>query len=154
MDKYKLFEVCKELITDKKHHIDVSIKECNDALINETKSSAGDKYETSREMLQQDLTRLQQQLKNVERERIILNNVSDELESGEGQENKIIKRGSIVKTDQHYYFLGVGLGLIDCDGIRVYAVSLNSPFAKEMYGKKVGDKIIFNKKIDIVENIY
>src|SRR5699024_8167895 len=57
----------------------------------DTKSSMGDKYETSREMLQQEIMQLQRQLDSVLMQKSVLNKVKEPIQEK-------ITFGSIVKT--------------------------------------------------------
>lgn len=154
MDKIELLKICKSKILEKKEQIQLSMNEANDSLFNETKSSAGDKYETSREMIQQDLSRLQKQLLQIEQELITVDILLQEAHKEDAKAEKIVKRGSLVQTKDYCYFLSVGLGQLDWKGKTIFAISLTSPLANHLYGKKVGDEICFNKKTQYLQNIY
>lgn len=93
---------------------------------NESKSSAGDKYETSRAMMQQELDLLQRQLITNER-----------LKSGLGRLNPAEKPSSIganslVLTQQGWFYLAVALGKVLVSGETVHLVSVDSPFAQKL----------------------
>ena len=53
--KQKLFNACKEFVQDKLSTIEKTIQSNKSALNSETKSSAGDKHETGRAMLQLEM---------------------------------------------------------------------------------------------------
>ena len=87
----------------------------------DTKSSAGDKHEVGRAMVQQELDQLEAQLAKVqvmqqELARVPLERVYEHAGFG-----------SLVGTDQGNYFIAIGLGAVEVDGERCYAVSLASP---------------------------
>lgn len=93
---------------------------------NESKSSAGDKYETARAMMQQELDLLQRQLITNER-----------LKSGLGRLNPAEKPASIganslVRTQQGWFYLAVAFGKVLVSGETVHLVSVDSPFAQKL----------------------
>jgi hypothetical protein len=53
--KEQLYQLCGEYINNREAEIKKVIAEAQDAAANETKSSAGDKYETGREVMQQEI---------------------------------------------------------------------------------------------------
>lgn len=117
----------------------------NDSLVNDTKSSMGDKYETSREMAQQELTRLQQQLKQVENDLATLKLIPTE-------SNKIVALGSLVVTNQFNYLISISIGQVKFEEEVLMVISKESPIGKLLLGKSKGDKIAFNgKEINIID---
>lgn len=143
-----LIAQCKLLIQDKMQDLQASFDQAENALHAETKSSAGDKYETSREMIQQDLDRLRRQLEEAGKDRLILTEIEN-LNSG----SKQIKAGSLVETDQGIYFIAVGVGKVSIEGKTVFAVSLQSPIAQRLMGKQVGGVLEFNGKSQLIHQI-
>lgn|SRR5690554_442809 len=114
----------------------------NDALAsrnNDTKSSAGDKYETSRAMMQQEMDNAEKRIHQVK----FLKNELNRLPTFEGNSDVVIS-GSLVKTNKAIYFLGLGLGKIIVDDQVVYAISTASPLGKLLLNSKIGDKISLN----------
>lgn len=115
---------------------------------NDTKSSAGDKFETGREMMQMELNKHQAQLKlflqlQQDLARLDVNKIQD-----------TVIFGSLVMTTLGCYFFSVALGKISVDGCDYYALSLASPVGKRMQGARAGDVIPFQgKSIEITEII-
>lgn len=61
--------------------------------------------------------------------------------------SKEVDFGSVVETNENYYFISAALGKINLDeGSTVYAISTEAPIYKEMKGKKPGDTFTFNGK--------
>ncbi len=53
--------------------------------------------------------------------------------------------GSVVETDNNYYFVSVPLGELEMeDGSTVFAISTEAPIYEAMKGKRAGDTIKFN----------
>ncbi len=74
MNKAELLELVKQKISEKIQKLEQLIAETR-ASNNDTKSSMGDKYETSREMLQQEINNLQLQLNEQLKSQQILKNI-------------------------------------------------------------------------------
>jgi transcription elongation GreA/GreB family factor len=97
----------------------------------DTKSSAGDKFETGREMMQREMDKLSAQVDNM------LNSMAKLDRIAEYPASTIISEGSLVETDQEAYYLSIGYGKIDS----VYAISIESPLGLELKGKRIGERI-------------
>ena len=118
----------------------------NDSLVNDTKSSMGDKYETSREMAQQELTRLQQQLKQVENDLAILQLLPTE-------STNFVALGSLVVTNQFNYLISISIGQVKFEDEVLMVISKESPIGKLLLGKSRGDKIVFNGNEIIIKDL-
>lgn len=118
-----------------------SIQVYNDALESRnsnTKSSAGDKYETSRAMMQQEMDNAEVRIHQLKK----LQNELSRLPVLEVATNAIA--GSLIQTDKGYYFLGLSAGKIMVDSQIIYAISTASPLGKLLLHKSVGEEIILN----------
>ncbi len=114
---------------------------------NETKSTAGDKYETGRAMVQFEIEKSNVQLNKA----IQLKNELAQIDVNKKLNNVVF--GSIVRTNQGNYFISIGLGTIIIEQETFYAISLASPIGKVLNRKKVGDKINFLGKTIIITEI-
>ena len=97
----------------------------------DTKSSAGDKFETGREMMQREMDKLSALVDNT------LNSIAKLDRIADLPASVVISEGSLVETDQETYFISIGYGKLDS----IYAISIESPLGLELKGKKVGDRI-------------
>jgi transcription elongation GreA/GreB family factor len=112
----------------------------------DTKSSAGDKFETGRAMIQQEMDKAESQLSKVLEMRQTLSMIDESKKSEE------VEFGSLVETDQGTYFISVGIGAFELDLQKYYCISLASPIGKALNGKKEGDIINFqDTKIGILK---
>jgi transcription elongation GreA/GreB family factor len=123
------------------------IRSTRASFANDTKSSAGDKHEVGRAMVQQELDKLEEQRVKLvallqELERVPVDRTYDR-----------VAFGSLVKTDEGCYFIAVGLGAIELDGDRLFAISLASPIGQVLKGKTVGDHVAFNGRSLTIEAI-
>ncbi|NPA10373.1 MAG: hypothetical protein GXO46_15465 [Chlorobi bacterium] len=143
MEKSKILEAVKSRIAEKIQKLEKLIEETR-ASNNDTKSSMGDKYETGREMLQQEINNLQRQLNESLNQQSIVQKISSDPSSK-------VQNGALVKTDKGLFYISASAGEIIVDQQKIMTVSAESPLAKAMYGltenqnfsvNNVGQKIV------------
>ena len=140
MNKTIILEKSFSVVSDRIASIRDAIQDAESALTDETKSSAGDKYEVSREMLQQDLGRLESQLQIARNDWEILERIQHT-----SQPSSSLGLGSVVHTDDGLcYFIAIGIGKIQAGSDNCYVISLASPLGKALYGKQENDYFEIN----------
>lgn len=143
-------QVIKAMEKELEERLKMATQTYNDALEsrnNDTKSSAGDKYETSRAMMQQEMDNAEIRIHQVK----VFQN---ELQRLPLEENaNAVMSGSLVETTNGVYFLGLSLGKIEVNNQIVYAISTASPLGKLLLNKKVGDVIDLNSNQQKVLNL-
>ena len=105
----------------------------------ESKSSAGDKYETGRAMAQLERDRHAQLLADAKRMLADLEKINP------GITTSVVVPGSLVRTSRGTFFLAISAGKLTLDGADYFAVSVASPIGALLLGKKVGEVVMFNK---------
>ncbi len=144
--KLELYDFCLEFVDNRFQLIQNTIKEIQESLLSETKSSAGDKHETGRAMLQLEREKSGNQLAEIQKLKAILNKVNSEAK------HQKIALGSVVYTTQSNYFIAISAGEIVLDSKRFYAISQDTPIAKLLISKTVGDEVLFrNTTIRIIQ---
>jgi len=143
--KLKLLQNCQEWAKKRLKNAQNVQKGIQESLLNETKSSAGDKHETGRAMLQIERENIGKQLIEIQKTLDIIAR-TDVIQ---GQEK--IKLGSLVITDRFSYFLCVSAGAVTIGDCQYFAVSLNSPIGGLLLGKKVDDEFIFQNKKSVIK---
>tara|TARA_R110001583_G_scaffold24316_4_gene88797 strand:- start:213 stop:674 length:462 start_codon:yes stop_codon:yes gene_type:complete len=144
--KQKLYKGCLDFVENRFQTIQNTIKEIQESLTSETKSSAGDKHETGRAMLQLEREKAGHQLAEIQKIREHLSKINIEAPS------KTVGLGSLVYTTQSNYFIAISAGEIVLDSESFYAISSATPMAQLLISKTVGDKIQFrNATITITE---
>lgn len=113
-------------------------EELRESLGSETKSSAGDKHETGRAMVQLEQEKMGQQLQRLDATRSILKKINIDTPS-----NKI-RLGSLVKTSAADYFIAISAGAFKHNDGVVYCISANAPIARLLLGKEKGERFVFN----------
>ena len=135
--KQKAKEACLEVVQAKMQICHKELAQIQQDLANETKSSAGDKYETSRAMLQIEREKMGKQLAELEQLEQVLKSISTE------QQHTQVRFGSLVQTSQSNYFISVSLGEIHLGDFSFYAISKQTPLAQKLLGKVKGEKVSF-----------
>ena len=136
--KKKLYEACSLFVNEKQNTVTTTIESNKKALFSETKSSAGDKHETGRAMLQLEMEKASQQLAVINQMKAVLDKIIIENTS------TISCLGSLIITDKANYYLAISAGKITINAIDFYAISTHSPIGKELLGKTIGAIISFN----------
>lgn len=133
-------------LTDKVNNYGRTLESMRQSKNNDTKSSAGDKFETGREMMQMEIDKTEMQLNKVNFALETLNQINNAIITKE------VILGSLVKCNTGTYYISIGHGSIKIDEKKYYAISMISPVGKLLMSKKVGDTLIFNEKtIEILD---
>ncbi len=138
--KEELLKKCHQFVNNRLQNIEETISSNQTALQSETKSSAGDKHETGRAMLQLEMEKAGQQLANIQQIKETLAKI-DVLKKSTNAH-----LGSLVKTNTGNYFLSISAGQLKADNELYFAVSVSSPIGKLLLGKSVNEQVMFNSK--------
>lgn len=147
MNKLLIHQKCLEIVEGSILAIKLAIQEAQDAANNETKSSAGDKHETGRAMAQLETEKLSAQLN----EALKLSQVFAQLNPN--QKNKQITIGSLVFTNNGYFYIAVSLGKVEINNETIFAISPQSPIGKLLLTKKEKDSFSLNGLTYVIERI-
>lgn len=144
--KQELYNQCFEFIENRLLVVQKTINEIQVSLLSETKSSAGDKHETGRAMLQLEREKAGHQLAEVQKTKALLSKTDIEKSSA------VIGLGSIVYTTQANYFIAISAGEFQVDSTSFYAISASTPIGQLLLGKTIGDRITFRDlSFDVIE---
>jgi len=145
--KEELFNQCFTFVENKLVSIQKAVLEIQEALKTETKSSAGDKHETGRAMLQLEREKIGQQLAETQKLKEILAKIDSSKISDR------VSLGSIVYTTQNRYFIAVSAGKLQFKDDDFYAISASTPIAQLLLGKTIGDAITFRTEMFVIIQI-
>ncbi len=145
--KEQLLKFCWDDVDARTASLKKRSDELQESLNSETKSSAGDKHETGRAMVQLEQEKLGKQLLELEKKRATLQKVDIAKTSAK------IVLGSLIKTSLANYFIAISAGAFQKEGINVFCVSPNAPIAQLLLGKEQGDNVTFNGKQIEIRNI-
>ena len=138
--KKSLLFQCAELMNEKVGVLGKMTSDMQESANNETKSSAGDKFETGRAMMHMERDKYARQLNQATHVRDQLRRIDPE---------KIFDKvtfGAVVKTRLANYFIAISAGRIEVEGEKFYVISPQAPLAQEILQKKAGDTFVFNEK--------
>jgi hypothetical protein len=145
--KEVLFKQCEAFLNKRLQTVEAVISSNQKALQSETKSSAGDKHETGRAMLQLEMEKAGQQLAGI----MQMKDTLAKLTVLKTSKNACL--GSIIVTDKVCYFLSISAGqLVVADKI-YFAISISSPMGKLLLGKQENEEVVFNGKIILINGI-
>ncbi len=142
-----LLKECFRTVEARHQRVKQSILGIEESLFEESKSSAGDKHETGRAMLQIERENAGKQLHEVEKTLQSLKRIDISSTS------KVAHLGSLVLTTQQTYFISVSAGILEIAFKKYLAVSPLSPIGQILIGKKEGARLNFNGIEFEIENI-
>lgn len=146
MNKAEILKSVHDKLSEKAVYLEKLIAETR-AANNETKSSMGDKYETSREMVQQEINNLQVQLNDALKQLESLRTISD-------KPSQKVERGALIQTVNGFFYISVSAGEIVLDGKKIFIISPESPLAQAMKGLEQKQSFMLNGKQNLIENIW
>lgn len=138
--KQQLLEVCMAFQKQRIDSFRKAMEEAQQAANSEEKSTAGDKYDTSRAMNQNErdmnARHLQEALKDLETLQYIKADVL----------SKEVRLGSVVKTSKGNYFISISAGQLKLGNEIFFAVSTLAPLGQAMLHKKAGEDFSFREQ--------
>ncbi|WP_020527232.1 hypothetical protein [Flexithrix dorotheae] len=139
--KERLFKSCQDYVLERIDYIKKAMEAAQAAANEEGKSSAGDKYETGRAMMQLERDKNAGQLAEAMKLQQVLSQFSPQ--------QKFTKSGlgALVETNQGKYYLSISIGKIVFDGNEYFAISPGSPIGVKLSNLEKGDSINFNNKV-------
>lgn len=146
--KKELYKQCVLYVVKREDTVTTIISSAQKALGSETKSSAGDKHETGRAMLQLEMEKAGKQLQGITQMKEILAKINTTKVS------EIAHLGTVITTPKVNYYLSISAGKFTVLGKNYYAISISSPIGKLLLGKKVGDSITFNSNKITITTIH
>jgi len=146
--KKELLRACVDYANERIDVIQDAIISAKQAANEETKSSAGDKYETGRAMMHLEIENQLKQLGEAQRLSQEVKGLKLNSRSGTAEP------GSLVITDNGNYFLSIGAGKINLDETDYFAVGSLSPIGQKLLGLRVGGSFELNGKTYTIEEIH
>jgi len=137
LDKAKAYRLAQEEIQARILVLQKGLADLHEGMSSDTKSTAGDKHETSRamahieqEQLATQLAQLQEHLRTIKQAYVT--------KTGE-----IIAFGSLIETNKGRFFLSSGVGMIKGE-TPFFCISIQTPMGQALIGKKQGDHVSVN----------
>lgn len=141
LPKPTFYAACQAVLAERMAVARTEMQAAQESANSDTKSSAGDKYETGREMAQQERGRHAAQLQEAQQQLAELQKINPELASD------TVRLGALATTSLGVFYVSIGAGrLRTAEGQDFVAVSPSAPILAALSGKKAGDEVIFNGK--------
>lgn len=147
MEKRDIISALHQLLKHQIAELSNEILSVNEEIGKETKSSAGDKFETSREMMNQERERLEERVAHLNRQINVLNGFQNSRLSTK------VENGALVSTTSNVFFFGLAFGKLTLENQNIMVLSLNSPIGKAFVDKVEGDQISFMNQTHQIKTI-
>jgi hypothetical protein len=143
--KAVLLAKSQQMLRDQIADIQKQLSDLQESSEVEEKSSAGDKYETHQEMLNQNRNLLQKQLNT---SKVLLNQIN----AVPVKALSVVDEGALIKVPMGWIWISSPIGKISLDGFDYQLVSKDSPLITALWGMKAGETGEFRgNKIKIEE---
>ncbi len=136
-----------QLASGKVQFLQKCLEDLKESATNETKSTAGDKYETALAMLQIEQANIGKQLEEALAQLRFFEKLNPQIITIR------ITNGSLVKTNRGYFYVSVALGKAMIDGVEIIALSMLSPLGNKFKGLKPGDQFDLNGNLFLIESV-
>ena len=146
--KKELYFLCMQFVEQRIVATQKAIKAAQESANEDSKSSMGDKYETSRAMAQLEVEKNTVQLAEAIKLKRAL-----ELTPIETASTKV-QTGSVVETDNGNYYMAISAGKLMIGNDSYFAVSTSSPLGSKLLGLQVGEVIEMNGRTLKLEKVY
>lgn len=136
--KLKVYEAIQAQLIQNKQLIINSLNDLTNDAKNDTKSTAGDKHETGRAMMQHEQEKLRIQLTEIEQQLTLLQKINPENKAEK------IQLGSMVQTDKACFYIAIAFGQLKIQTQQIFVISPIAPIAQQMLGKSINDQFEMN----------
>jgi len=145
--KAALLEHCRSTLQNRYTKVKQTITDIEESLMEENKSSSGDKHETGRAMLQIDRENAGKQLMEIENVQELFKKIDISTSTD------YARLGSLVYTTQGNYFISISVGAVTIGKTAYLCVARNSPIGSLLSGKRKGDEFSFNERNFIISGV-
>ena len=138
MTKLALHALCHAFIEQRIAAARTAMQAAQESSSSETQSSAGDKYETGREMANAERDRNAAHMQQAQQLQVELGRINPETVCD------TVRSGALVSTSLGQFYISISAGKLN--GHDVFAVSAAAPVAVALKGLRAGQEAVFNGK--------
>ncbi|RIW16371.1 hypothetical protein D0X99_08395 [Algoriphagus lacus] len=146
--KAKVYQTALTQLKQKEALLTEERKNIIESILEEEKNSAGDKYETGRETMTQDLVNIEGQLKQGKLDIEELYRLQTIKETPPS-----VQEGALIKLGNDWFLIAISIGQVKVDDTKVFLLSKNSPLGELLIGKKKKDQVNFRGKMHLIEEL-
>ena len=139
--KSALHALCHAFIEQRIGAARTAMQAAQESSSSETKSSAGDKYETGREMANAERDRNAAHMQQAQQLQAELVRISPDAACD------TVRPGALVTTSLGRFYISISAGKLALDGPEIFAVSAAAPVAVALKGRRAGEEAAFNGKL-------
>lgn len=136
--KQQLHQKCLEIARQRAAELQASLSDLNESLDSESKSTAGDKHETGRAMIQLEQEQLAGQLAEAQKLVQLLKSIDVNKPCTQ------VSTGSLVTTSQGNYYIAAGLGKVSLGDTNYFVISSAAPLSMALLGASAPSTVQFN----------
>lgn len=148
MNKEIVHRAILENLNERIESLNSILKETFEATAEDSKSSAGDKHETGVAMAQLEQEKLTKQINEFIQLKEAL------LKINPSKVHTKIETGSLVETNNGWYYFSIGLGAVKIEEIIIFALNPLAPIGLLLNGKSKGESVIFNGKTTEILDVF
>ncbi len=145
--KVKIYNACIQQLHEKIAYLQAALNDLTQGSENDSKSSAGDKHETSRAMMQIEHEKISRQLSDALLQKTTIEQIDI------AKQSPVVETGSLLKTNKGHLFMIAALGKINVDGTEVITLSMQSPLGQKLAGLRTGNTAEINGTQYIIEEV-
>ena len=145
--KLQLYTKCVDYVNQRMSHIQAAIDAASESGNDETKSSAGDKHETGRAMMQLEQEKNAKQLIETLELKKLLDRINP------NHQSQTVALGSLVITNKENFYISISAGKLMIDSEIYFAVSPTSPIALKLIGLKADQEMDFNGSLYSIRQV-
>lgn len=135
--KKSLYDFCSDYANKRIKTVNDALRDAQAGANAESKSTAGDKHDTSRSMMQIEVEQLSKQLSEAKQLKADLEKISPSAKQAGGP-------GALVMTTNGNYFIAIAAGKTEIGGVSYFTVSAISPIATTLKGVTKDKLVKFN----------
>lgn len=147
MDKLKLHRTVIQQLQDSLQGIQRHMQQLIEDAANDSKSSVGDKHETTRAQVHLEQEKLSQAISNIEQQLQVMERLSVETSDS-------VRSGSVVETSIGWFYVAVPNLIIDFEGNKLRCISSGSPLGKLLMQKQTSERVVMNGSDIIIRGVW
>ena len=147
IEKSEFLSFLNEKIEYKIRKANEYLESIQESIRSETKSTAGDKHDTNRELMQQERNKAAQ---NVSHQLLAQKTI---MELRKSKSSKQIGFGSLIQTNRSFIYIGLSIGKVAYKDQNVLCVSPVSPLARAFESKTENQEVDFNEVLYFIEKV-
>jgi transcription elongation GreA/GreB family factor len=145
--KNALLDNCIKYVKERINTAESALEDNRAGLELDSKSSAGDKYETAREIVQQEVIRNELLLTEAHAMEAVLSRINVD------NSFTTIQNGSLAITNHGSFFFAIAVGKVEINKKDYFIISISSPLGQAFKDKQAGDKVVFNGKTYQIKDV-